>query len=327
MARYPSAYGRKKSGVFRQFLVFLIVVGVIGGGVYYLTKEDNPVPDVTETPDNTDVNTSMDSAVTTGTEKPLVIAKKLTPKEEEKFKSDCKLAESLYANDDFVKARATVLSYITMFPEGSSRWNKVAIILTKANDGIFNSSIPFKDKKILYTVVSGDSLAKIAKKFKSTVEAIQRGNGMSSDQSMIHIGETLSIYKGNWSIKISKPHFTLCLYDEGQFFKMYKVGLGRQNRTPVGTFEIVDKVKNPDWYSKGEKILYGDPQNPLGSRWMRIAPTGKTSKHHRGYGIHGTIDPNSIGKLESNGCIRMRKNDVEELYSMLPFRTPVVIEE
>ena len=65
-----------------------------------------------------------------------------------------------------------------------------------------------------------------------------------------------------------------------------------------------------------ETIPGGDPRNELGSRWIGFKPS---------YGVHGTIFPESIGKAESHGCVRMNNKDVEELYGLVVVGTPVKI--
>lgn len=62
---------------------------------------------------------------------------------------------------------------------------------------------------------------------------------------------------------------------------------------------------NPTYSHDGRTVPPG-PHNPVGSRWMGLSI--------RGYGIHGTNEPNSIGKAASHGCIRMARADLEELY-------------
>jgi len=57
------------------------------------------------------------------------------------------------------------------------------------------------------------------------------------------------------------------------------------------------------------------PANPLGTRWMGLG--------YKGYGIHGTNRPHSIGKAASHGCIRMRNHDVEELFELVQVGDPV----
>jgi lipoprotein-anchoring transpeptidase ErfK/SrfK len=69
----------------------------------------------------------------------------------------------------------------------------------------------------------------------------------------------------------------------------------------------------------------GDPRNELGTRWMAIKPL--TPGIGPDYGIHGTIDPSTIGWESSNGCPRMYPKEAEELYMLIPIGTPVVIEE
>ncbi|GGH15950.1 L,D-transpeptidase [Paenibacillus segetis] len=88
--------------------------------------------------------------------------------------------------------------------------------------------------------------------------------------------------------------------------RSYPVGLGG-DRTPEGTYKISEKVVNPNGRDDGD----------FGSRGMQLSDTN--------YAIHGTNEPNSIGKDESLGCIRMNKQDVEELFDLLPMGTKVKI--
>lgn len=121
-------------------------------------------------------------------------------------------------------------------------------------------------------------------------------------------------------IVINVPGRTLSLYDNEKLLKVYPVGVGRaDSQTPLGDFKIKFKEKNPIWVSPSDldvRIRSG-PENPLGYRWMEIAPL---------YGIHGTNRPDSIGGYVSNGCIRMYESDVEELFDKVPLKTPVKIE-
>ena len=66
--------------------------------------------------------------------------------------------------------------------------------------------------------------------------------------------------------------------------------------SPVGTFTIERRVMNPT-YSHDGRVVPPGPNNPVGTRWMGLSI--------RGYGIHGTNVPSSIGKAASHGCIRM----------------------
>jgi hypothetical protein len=76
----------------------------------------------------------------------------------------------------------------------------------------------------------------------------------------------------------------------------------------MGTFTIERRVANPVYQHDGKTVQPG-PANPVGTRWMGL--------NIRGYGIHGTNTPKSIGKAASHGCIRMAKVDLEELYDLV----------
>ncbi len=199
----------------------------------------------------------------------------------------------------------------------SPAWRKAAEIVSKVNTELINSDIPAPEKE-RYTVQSGDSLARIANKFGTTVEAIQRMNNIDPADSLIYPGMTLFLYIGDWSILVSKDNFLLVLYDGDELFKVYDVGIGRQDRTPVGTFVIHNKLREPDWTPPGKVIPYGDPDNVLGTRWLGVTPVGDTDPALTGYGIHGTWEPETVGTAASQGCIRMENEDVNELYDLIP---------
>lgn len=96
----------------------------------------------------------------------------------------------------------------------------------------------------------------------------------------------------------------------------WPVGIGRPGEeTPPGDYTVRNKLENPPWMKDGqEPIPFGDPRNPLGTRWMGWSRDGaKTS-----YGFHGTWEPDSIGQAASDGCIRFTNEHVEELFQILP---------
>jgi lipoprotein-anchoring transpeptidase ErfK/SrfK len=91
--------------------------------------------------------------------------------------------------------------------------------------------------------------------------------------------------------------------------KVFETAVGAPNSpSPEGTFTIINQIEDPTWYTKG-KVVPAGKANPLGTRWMGLSK--------KGYGIHGTNVPSSIGHNASHGCIRMRNHDVEELFKIL----------
>src|ERR1043166_3859874 len=173
-------------------------------------------------------------------------------------------------------------------------------------------------EKTDYTVAAGDSLAKIAKKFGTTIDLIKKSNNLTRD--IIRVGDRLRVYQGKFAVEVSKTANTLTLTDNGKFFKRYRVGTGQFSKTPVGEFKITSKLEDPPWYRPdGRTIPFGDRENILGKYWLGINVPG--------YGLHGTWETNSIGKQSSAGCVRLLNDDVGELYVILPIDTPVTIHD
>jgi lipoprotein-anchoring transpeptidase ErfK/SrfK len=173
-------------------------------------------------------------------------------------------------------------------------------------------------EKTDYTVAAGDSLDRIARKFGTTVELIQKGNNLTG--ALIRQGNRLRVFSGQWAIRVNKTRNDLVLTLNGKFFKRYRVGTGEYSKTPVGEFKIVDRIPQPTWWHPdGRTIPFGDPQNLLGTHWLAL--------DIKGYGIHGTWEPDTIGHQASMGCVRLLNEDVEQLFVLAPIGTPVVIEE
>lgn len=168
-----------------------------------------------------------------------------------------------------------------------------------------------------YTVKSGDSLYVIAKKNHTTVDFIKKINDLKSDN--IYPKMKLKIHTAPFLIRIDKSKNILVLYSNDEAVKKYSVTTGKKNCTPVGEFKITDKLVHPTWFKTGAILPPGSPENALGTRWMGFDKPA--------YGIHGTIEPTSIGTQASEGCIRMLNEDVEELYSIVPVGTKVIVED
>src|ERR1700728_1433368 len=110
-------------------------------------------------------------------------------------------------------------------------------------------------------------------------------------------------------IVVSLEDRRLALVEDGAVTKVYKVAVGRDaTPSPTGTFTIVQRVENPTYYHDGVVVPPG-PGNPVGTRWIGLS--------QKGYGIHGTNAPRSIGHPASHGCIRLRNRDIEKLFTMV----------
>ncbi|MDP2924433.1 MAG: L,D-transpeptidase family protein [Candidatus Omnitrophota bacterium] len=166
-----------------------------------------------------------------------------------------------------------------------------------------------------YTVKPGDILAKIAKEFNTTVELVKRANSLNSD--VIRPEQQLKINTCKFSIAVDKSQNLLFLKTGDEVVKTYIVSTGKDNSTPVGSFKIVNKQPNPTWFKTGAVIPPNSPENILGTRWLGLDA--------KGYGIHGTTEPQNLGKQVTMGCVRMKDEEVEQLYDIIPVGTEVTI--
>lgn len=107
-------------------------------------------------------------------------------------------------------------------------------------------------------------------------------------------------------IIVSIPDRKLALIEDGRVVKIYGVAVGAPSTpSPAGQFTIVDRVLNPTYYRPGV-IIESGTSNPVGTRWIGLST--------KGFGIHGTNKPRSIGHNASHGCIRLRNEDIEDLF-------------
>jgi lipoprotein-anchoring transpeptidase ErfK/SrfK len=108
---------------------------------------------------------------------------------------------------------------------------------------------------------------------------------------------------------VNIPARKIALLEDGKVLKVYPIAVGKKSTpSPTGTFHIASHVVNPT-YSHAGKVVGPGPANPVGTRWMSIG--------YKGYGIHGTNHPESVGHAASHGCIRLRNRDAEELFELV----------
>lgn len=182
----------------------------------------------------------------------------------------------------------------------------------------FNARGPANEET--YTVKSGDRLITIARAHKTTWSFIKRINKLKTDQ--IRVGQKLRIPKGTMELAVFKTDFLLVATLDGAYVKSWDVGTGREDRTPESSFKISERLEKPTWYSPDGKVYpFGEKENILGTHWLGF----EKSESFAGFGIHGTAFPETIGTESSAGCIRMRNEDVEEVYDLIPEGTIVTI--
>ncbi|MDZ7823633.1 MAG: L,D-transpeptidase [Ahrensia sp.] len=167
---------------------------------------------------------------------------------------------------------------------------------------------------------------------EQTVAALAPQKPQQRDIDPIYLPQEVN-YNGGESagtIVISTRDKFLYLVQSGGKAMRYGVGVGRQGFTWSGTERISQKREWPTWTPPAEMIarekkkgivlparMEGGPENPLGARALYLGSTL--------YRIHGTNAPWTIGGNVSSGCIRMRNQDIEDLYTRVNVGTKVIV--
>lgn len=225
-------------------------------------------------------------------------------------------AKDLKKADRLQQARERCLAVLAQSSNRVSRAQAEAL-LNEIHITLAMTPRPMPEKED-YTIRSGDTLGALAKKFGTTIDLIKKANTVSG--SLIRTGDRYRILQGTYAIRVDKSDNELVLYLNDRFFKRYKVGTGKYQKTPVGNFTIVERIAQPTWWRPdGTAVPFGDPENVLGTHWLSL--------DIKGYGIHGTWEPDTIGQQASEGCIRLINSDIEELYTLVPRGTQVTITE
>jgi hypothetical protein len=231
-----------------------------------------------------------------------------------RFSAELQSADRLAA-DGQVLAAHRALS--TLYREGNLGQRQKAELLRRlepvARDAFFGPGEPNLEPP--YVLQPGDLLVRVARKWNVSWQYLERLNGI--DARRIRAGQRLKVVRGPFEAVVDLSDFELTVYLNGLWVRTYRVGTGRNDKTPVGAFTVLNKVENPEYDGPEGHFTPDDPQNPVGEHWIALG---------HGYGIHGTIEPQSIGKQESLGCIRMLPEDVEEVYHLLVRGSKVTIQ-
>lgn len=238
-------------------------------------------------------------------------------------------ASAHLARGELVTARA-VLNDALRASASATEQQRLREELTTINQELFFGTKVYPGDTIaeLYEVQAGDSLARITTRLGLAVDwrLIQRINRIS-DPSRIRVGQKLKLVRGPVHAVVTKSDYRIDLFvgppgaeSQWTYLRSFRVGLGELDSTPLGEFVVRtdSKLINPVWRNPRTGEFFGadDPKNPIGERWVGIEGVG-ASAGLEGYGIHGTIDPSSIGHDASMGCVRVGDGDVDLIYEML----------
>ncbi len=298
-----------------------VLISQGGQGAPARTAEAAPPPDLTAP---TTLGESLGAAPAEQPHAP--------PKETGEFARVLAAADQRLAANDPVAARMLMSDALRERGLDETGRSQLRARLTQLNQDLLFSSKVVKGDPMAetYAIAPGDRLSKLPEKLGLATDwrLIQRVNGIA-DPNKIQLGQKLKLVRGPFHAVVDKSDYRLDVYagppeDEASwlYIRSFRVGLGEpiESPTPTGSFVVKrnSKLINPHWVNPrtGQKYDKDDPENPIGERWIGIEGLGADA-NTTGYGLHGTIDPSSIGQQKSMGCVRLLDEDVNLVYELL----------
>lgn len=193
-------------------------------------------------------------------------------------------------------------------------------------------SRPIVGEDLEYISRQGDTLLSIAFANGVAIEHLAFANGYPTSATGILPGTRLVVPKRRIlpanpprdGLVLNVPERALYFFKNGKFqeFLPVSVGSAPETKTPLGSFSIIEKVKDPTWYAPDWAAEPGPhppgPDNPLGDRWIGLSAPR--------VGIHGTNDPLNVGASVTHGCVRCYPEHVRALFDKVVVGLPVRIE-
>lgn len=220
---------------------------------------------------------------------------------------------------DWVAARASLSRALNAaLPTGEQE--TIRRELARINEALVFSRATTAGDPLTQThdVKPGDRLNLLAREHKVPQELLQRVNGIENPQ-LLQAGRPIKLVKGPFDAIICKSAHRMDIYHGRLYIRSFNVGLGADNGTPLGRWVVGNKNIDPDWKDPATGRYYapGDPENPIGERWISLECVEGDCLGRTGFGIHGTLDPKSIGENQSMGCVRLLPDDVSLVFDLL----------
>jgi lipoprotein-anchoring transpeptidase ErfK/SrfK len=171
-------------------------------------------------------------------------------------------------------------------------------------------------------VRGGESLQDVAREYQVSWQYLARINGV--DPRSVPEGTALKVIQGPFHAKAELGRFQLTVHSFGYVVATFPIGVGREHGLGSGKFLVTEKLNDPTYYGVNELIEHDDPRNPLGEFWLEL---NNEAGSLQGLGIHGSIDPESIGREVAQGSIRLRESDAAQVFDLLTVGSEVEIVE
>ncbi len=155
---------------------------------------------------------------------------------------------------------------------------------------------------------------------KAAVVAYQKQHGMPTDG----IARPALLQATAGKLVVYRSRFQVWVWQNGAHVATFPIAVGMPgHETPLGTYSVIEKLKNPTWippnspWAKGLEKIPPGATNPLGPRWIGTSAPA--------IGFHGTPQDSSVGTPASHGCMRMHFSDVVRMYEFVNVGEPVII--
>lgn len=222
-------------------------------------------------------------------------------------------AAKLRQENKLAEARDALVLFLQKYPSGL-HLEEAKDLLGDVNTEILLSGYRSPEKQE-YVVRSGDVLAKIAAKTKTTPELIMRTNNLAN--TMLYVGQRLLISHPDFSVFIQRKAQIAVLLDHGQFFKRYHVKTVRVSAKQSP--RINTRVAEILAFRGGKRVGFGTKEYVGSTRWIRL--------NQPGYFLYS--EPDSTHRDESGQPpppgLGLAASDVAELSSLVSTKTPVTI--
>ncbi len=170
-----------------------------------------------------------------------------------------------------------------------------------------------------YLVESGDRLERIGRNNDVPYQLLMKVNSIRK-ASTLQAGIRIKIVNGPFHAVVNRSAFTLNLYLKDTYIKTYDVGLGRPGKeTPTGLWLVGERLARPPYTDPDTRdvIMPQDPEYPIGSYFIKLKGISGEAVGQTGFALHGTNKPLEIGINTSSGCVRLRNQEIEEVYMLL----------
>ncbi len=167
-----------------------------------------------------------------------------------------------------------------------------------------------------YIVRPGDTLEQIAEQYNVPGLLLGRINGIGDGQQL-EPGRELKVVRGPFGAVVHLEKHELTLTLEGRYAGRFPIGVGCDRPKLEGEYIVREKTANPVYQGPGGvNVPGGDSHNPLGKFWIGLG---------NGVGLHGTVDPQNIGRDDNRGTICLGERDIDDLFGILSVGSRVVI--